>query len=314
MDRHAEEGDGGCRGGVIIDGFDVQLLGLSIPAIAQTFGIAPANLSAEFGWVLSLGFVGMGLGAALGGYLGDRIGRKASLNAALAIIGVTTLIAAVTPSLSLLGVLRIVTGLGIGMVLPSVASLVAEYTPLRRRSLAVAISIVCIPVGGLLGGIVAASLLDSLGWRGLWVIGGALPILIAVLVHVMVPESPQFLAARGTQKDRERVVTTLRRMGHDVSPDTQFVNHHDHEKKRASFTALLEPEHRWDSLGIWVAFFGSLLGVYMTYGSGPTLLRTATSSAARTPACRSPGTTSARSSSRWPVRGPWPSGDRSPCC
>jgi AAHS family 4-hydroxybenzoate transporter-like MFS transporter len=259
---------------VIIDGFDIQLLGLSIPAIARTFGIAPANLSAQFGWILSLGFVGTGIGAALGGYFGDRIGRKTSLSAALAIIGITTLLAALTPNLLLLGLLRIVTGLGIGMVLPLVASLVAEYTPVRRRSLAVALSIVCVPVGGLLGGIVAAALLVTLGWRGLWVIGGVLPILMIVLIHVLVPESPQFQAARGTQKDRERVVATLRRMGHNISPDSQFVNHHDHERKRASFTALLKPEHRWDSIGIWIAFFGSLMGVYMTYGSGPTLLRT----------------------------------------
>lgn len=176
---------------VIIDGFDIQLLGLSIPAIAQTFGIAPANLSAQFGWILSLGFVGMGIGAALGGYFGDRIGRKTSLSAALAIIGITTLLAALTPNLLLLGLLRIVTGLGIGMVLPLVASLVAEYTPVRRRSLAVALSIVCVPVGGLLGGIVAAALLETLGWRGLWVIGGVLPILMIVLIHVLrvVPRS-----------------------------------------------------------------------------------------------------------------------------
>lgn len=159
------------------------------------------------------------------------------------------------------------------MVLPSVATLVAEFTPLRRRSLGVALAIVCVPVGGLLGGIVVAVLLEPLGWHGLWVLGGILPILMVVLVSVVMPESPQFQAARGTDKDRAQVVVTLRRMGHIVSPATQFVNHHDHEKKRASFTALLKPEHRRDTFGIWLAFFGSLMGVYMTFGAAPTLLR-----------------------------------------
>ena len=259
---------------VIIDGFDIQLLGLTIPSIAASFEIAPAELSAQLGLALSLGFVGTGLGSVFGGYFGDRMGRKGSLNLALLIVGVTTLITAASPNITVLGILRVVTGFGIGMVLPLVATLVAEYTPLRRRSLAVAMSIVCVPVGGLLGGIIAAVLLDPLGWRGLWILGGVLPLVIVFIIHFAVPESPQFQAARGTARDIERAIATLRRMGHNIASDAQFVNHHDHEKKRASVTALLKPEHLRDTIGIWIAFFGSLLGVYMTYGSGPTLLRT----------------------------------------
>lgn len=258
---------------VVLDGFDSQLFGLSIPAISGDFGIEPTELVAQLGWVLSLTFVGMGIGALSGGYFADRLGRKTALIISLAIIGVTTMLAALMPTIPLLGVMRILTGLGIGAVLPVVASLVAEYTPARRRSFAVAVSIICVPVGGLLGGIVAANFLESLGWRGMWLLGGGLAIAWIVVIHFVVPESPQFLAARDAPGDRERVIATAKRLGHNLPADANFVNHHDHEKKRASVGALLKPEHRRDSWGIWLAFFGSLLGVYMIFGAAPTLMR-----------------------------------------
>jgi len=253
---------------VILDGFDNQLLGFSITAIAKEFG---AERSA-FSWILALGYVGVGLGTAIGGIVGDRVGRKLALMLSVGIFGLFTLAAAAAPSLVLLGIFRIAAGVGIGMVFPAVASLIAEFTPLRRRSLAIALSIVCVPVGGLIGGIVAASLLDSFGWRGLWVLGGALPFVLLLVLLVALPESPQFQVARGTERDRTKLVATLKRMGHQVSAQAKFVNHHDHEAKRASVAALLKPEHRLDSIGIWIAFFFSLMGVFTFYSWGPTLL------------------------------------------
>lgn len=258
---------------VVLDGFDSQLFGLSIPAIAEEYGIAPPELAARLGWVLSLTFVGMGIGAVSGGYVADKLGRKLALNVSLLIIGVTTVAAALMPTIPALGATRVLTGLGIGMVLPVVASLVAEFTPARLRSFTVAISITCVPLGGLLGGIVAAGLLEQLGWRGMWLLGGGLAVLMTIVIHFVVPESPQFLAARHAPGDRERVIATLARMGHSIPADADFVNHHDHEKKRASVGALLKPEHRRDTVGIWIAFFGSLMGVYMIFGAAPTLLR-----------------------------------------
>ena len=253
---------------VILDGFDNQLLGFSITLIAQEFG-APRS---AFSWILALGYVGVGLGTAIGGLVGDRIGRKYALMISVAVFGVFTLLAATAGSVLTLGIFRIAAGVGIGMVFPAVSALIAEFTPLRRRSLAIALSIVCVPVGGLIGGIIAAAMLESFGWRALWVLGGAVPLLLIGVLYVALPESPQFQVARGTEKDREKLVTTLGRIGHQVPRDTVFANRHDHEVKRASAAALLKPEHRRDSIGIWIAFFFSLMGVFTFYSWGPTLL------------------------------------------
>jgi AAHS family 4-hydroxybenzoate transporter-like MFS transporter len=253
---------------VVLDGFDNQLLGFSITSIAREFG---AERSA-FSWILALGYVGVGVGTAVGGIVGDRVGRKNALILSAAIFGVFTLLAAASQSVLMLGIFRIAAGVGLGMVFPAVAAIIAEFTPLRRRSLAVALSIVCVPVGGLIGGVVAAALLGAFGWRTLWLLGGAAPIVLIAVLLFALPESPQFQVARGTERDRIRLVATLRRMGHHVSPDVVFVNRHDQGGKRASATALLKPEHRRDSIGIWIAFFFSLMGVFSFYSWGPTLL------------------------------------------
>jgi MFS transporter, AAHS family, 4-hydroxybenzoate transporter len=204
--------------------------------------------------------------------VGDRIGRKYALMISVGVFGVFTLLAATAGSVLTLGIFRIAAGVGIGMVFPAVSALIAEFTPLRRRSLAIALSIVCVPVGGLIGGVVAAGMLESFGWRALWVLGGIVPLVLIAVLFVALPESPQFQVARGTAKDRTKLAATLGRIGHRVSPDTSFVNRHDHEAKRASAAALLKPEHRGDSIGIWIAFFFSLMGVFTFYSWGPTLL------------------------------------------
>ncbi len=158
---------------VVFDGFDSQLFGLSIPAIAAEFGVQPAALAAQLGGCSRSPSSAPASARSAAASSPTNWGRKLALNISLLVIGVTTVAAALMPTIPLLGVMRVLTGFGIGMVLPVVASLVAEYTPpSRRRSFTVALSVVCVPLGGLVGGIVAAGLLDAIGWRGMWLLGG----------------------------------------------------------------------------------------------------------------------------------------------
>jgi len=254
---------------VVLDGFDIQVIGFSIGPMAKDFGSTKEALS----WVVALGYIGIGLGAGAGGYVGDRIGRKNTMLIAVATFAVFTLLTAFAPNLVLIGLFRTLAGLGLGMVFPVVAALVAELTPLRRRGFAVALALVCLPAGAMLGGVVAAAVLPSMGWRFLFVLGGVAPLLLGVAMRFVLPESPQFQAARGTERDITGALTTLRRMGHDVGPTTVFAKRN--EVERASFAALLSPDHRRDTIGLWIAFFFSLMGVYAFLSWGPTLLTAA---------------------------------------
>ena len=178
---------------MLLDGFDNQLLGFAVLQIVDEFG----STRAEFGWVFAVGFVGIGVGTALGGLVGDRIGRKPCLILAVLVFGTFTLISATTGGTLAFACCRIVAGAGLGMALPAVTSLVAEFTPARWRHLATAVSIACIPGGALVGGLVGAAVLPRWGWQELYLIGGVVPLLLVVVLALVLLESPQFLAARG---------------------------------------------------------------------------------------------------------------------
>ena len=86
--------------------------------------------------------------------------------------------------------------MGAGGALPNASALAAEFAPVRRRAAAVKLTIVCVPLGGMLGGLIAARVLPAFGWRALYQIGGAAPLLCALLLWAALPESPRFLAQR----------------------------------------------------------------------------------------------------------------------
>lgn len=252
---------------VILDGFDNQLLGFSIPQISSEFGVDRG----AFSWILAVGYVGVAIGTAAGGWLGDRIGRKYALIVAVIIFGVTTLAVAIAPNLAILGVLRALAGVGLGMVFPAVASIVAEYVPLGRRSLAVALTIVCVPVGGLIGGLIAAEILPTLGWRTLFALGGTAPLVMAIVLYFGMKESLLFRVSRNRGNDHAEVRKGLAKLGHDIDADTPFTARENTDVKQGSFAELLSPMYRRDSLALWAAFFFSLMGVFAFYSWGPSL-------------------------------------------
>lgn len=252
---------------VVLDGFDNQLLALSVPQISGELELSRGS----FSWVFAVGYLGLALGAALGGWLGDRIGRKPCILLAVLIFGSTTCLMATAHNIATLGMLRAVSGIGVGMVFPLVTALVAESAPLKHRNLAVALSMVCVPVGGLAGGLVAAEVLPTFGWRFLFVAGGAIPLLFIVVLSLMLRESVFFLAARGSESDLARVRVRISELGHTVADGTTMLVSQNKAIERASFAALVRPGARRDSLALWGLFFLSMLGVYSFFSWGPAM-------------------------------------------
>ena len=157
--------------------------------------------------------------------------------------------------------------------MPNAAALASEYVPLRRRPFAVTLTVVCIPLGGTLAGFTGAVILPAYGWRALFFVGGALPLVLAALLWKVLPESPRYLA-----RDRSRwpeLAALLRRLGHDVPPDAAFVDSHERAVARASVASLFAPEFRRDTLALCAAFFFCLLSAYIGVNWVPSLLTSA---------------------------------------
>src|SRR5947209_4856446 len=145
---------------VIFDGFDIQILGFAIPTLMKEWHVARAG----FAPVLALGLAGMAAGSPFAGYSGDRFGRRPALIGCVTLFGLATVATALVQSVAALAVLRFITGMGAGGALPNASALAAEFAPVRMRPAAVKLTIVCVPLGGMLGGLIAAKVLPAYGW------------------------------------------------------------------------------------------------------------------------------------------------------
>ncbi len=250
---------------VIFDGADNQLLGASLPVIMREWGLARA----AFAPALAAGLFGMMIGGALAGAFGDRVGRKRALIASVIVFGVATAIAGLTGTVGEMTLLRLVAGIGLGGALPNAAALAAEFVPRRRRTIAVTLTIVCVPLGATLAAFFALRLLPAFGWRALFIGGGAIPVAVGLSLIWLLPESPRYLAAQGTRAADLRDL--LRRMGHDVDADATFVDAADRGDS-GGLAALLSPDYRRDTIALWGAFLSCLLGVYLGFNWIPAML------------------------------------------
>ena len=171
---------------VVADGVDNQLLGVSIPTMMQEWSVSRGAFSA----VISLGYVGMMLGGAAAGLAGDRFGRRTALLGSMIVFGVATLGAAFVHGTGSLGILRFLAGIGLGGAIPNAAALAAEYVPKPWRAIAVTLTIVCVPLGATIAGLLGSQVLAHSGWRLLFQIGGAAPLVLAALLWLVLRSGP----------------------------------------------------------------------------------------------------------------------------
>jgi AAHS family 4-hydroxybenzoate transporter-like MFS transporter len=224
---------------IVVDGFDNQLLGITIPSLMAEWGVPRS----AFASVVSLGTLGMMVGGAAAGVVGDRAGRKTALLGSTALFGLATLAVSVAAdTVTTFGMLRFVAGIGLGGAIPNAASLAAEYVPVVHRPIAVTLTIVCVPLGGVLAGLLAVPGLPALGWRGMFAAGGAVPLLLAAVLMRALPESPRYLESART-----------------------------HESSRALFTH----DRRRDTFALWLAFLSCMLAVYLAFSWLPSILASA---------------------------------------
>jgi AAHS family 4-hydroxybenzoate transporter-like MFS transporter len=253
---------------IILDGVDNQLLPNAVPFIAPEWGVP----NAAFRNALATGPFGMMIGGLLGGMLGDRYGRRTALLGSVVAFAVLTVAIAFVQSVTVLGILRLVAGVGLGGAMPNAAALASEYVPKRQRPFAVTLTIVCIPLGGFVASTMAGLVGPAYGWRALFIVGGLLPIVLAAVLAKVLPESPRYLAS-----DRRRwpeLTRTLRRMGHDLPDDVSYVEAQAVAGgTRATIADLFAPLLRRDTIGLFGSFFFCLMVNYVAIQLVPSMLR-----------------------------------------
>jgi AAHS family 4-hydroxybenzoate transporter-like MFS transporter len=251
---------------VVMDGFDNHLLALAIPALLKEWGIARN----AFALATSVGLLGMALGTTAGGMIADRFGRRPTVIGSVMAFGVVTVANAFVHDIGSMTAMRFFAGIGLGSLMPAAASTFAEFTPARRRTLAITLGLVCVPLGGILSGLLAAEILPTLGWRVFFMVGGGLAIAIGLVQLAALPESPRYLVRAG--RADANLARVLGRMGHAGIDVAAVVDPSAGAVAKGSVARLFARDLVRDTIGLWVAFFAALMCVYMETQWMPTVL------------------------------------------
>ncbi|MGF6817865.1 AAHS family 4-hydroxybenzoate transporter-like MFS transporter [Paraburkholderia atlantica] len=252
---------------IVVDGFDSQLIGFAIPMLIKEWGITRN----AFAPVVASGLIGMGIGSAFAGLFADRFGRRWAVIGSVFVFGLATCAISLAPNVAAIATLRFIAGLGIGGALPTSTTLTAEFTPARFRTFAVTATILCVPLGGMVAGLFAGQVLPVYGWRGLFVAGGVLPLVLGIVLVAALPESPRFMARRPHRWPE--LAKLLRRMGRDVPADASYTDVREQSaEKHVGFTALFRDGRSRDTVAIWGALFMCLLAVYAAFSWLPSML------------------------------------------
>lgn len=248
------------------EGYDVLSLGLAAPQLTTEWSVSPQILGLTF----SATSVGLALGAFFVAPVADKVGRRAVILAAVAIITVVHWTSAVAGNIWMILVLRFIMGLGLGTLVVSLNVMVSEFANERWRSLMIALLHTGFSVGMAISGLVAANVLESLGWRYIFVAGGVLNIAVLVLGYFFLLESPEYLTSQQPRNALARVNSVLKKLNHkqlEALPPKRIKT-----KGQPGFALLLQKDMRTQTILIWVASFAYAIVGYFLMNWKPQVL------------------------------------------
>ena len=243
---------------LVIDGYDLAVVGAALPAIMKDMAIDPTSAGVMAGSAL----LGTMLGAIFLGTLADRIGRPKMIAICVALFSLFTAAAGLTSDPISFSIARFIAGLGIGGVLPIVTAQMGEFSPAKLRTRLVTLVFAGYSVGGILVALTGKQLIESHGWQSVFYVAG-LPVLLIPLILKTMPESMAFLLKQGRQQELRVLV---RRISPSYPLDSQTVLAGNPAENDASLDApikgLFNEGRGFSTVMIWAAFMTGLFMVY----------------------------------------------------
>lgn len=239
----------------ILDGMDVLVIAFSAKAITSEWSISPQAL----GIVLSAAVVGMTLGALLLAPLADRYGRKKLVFYCTLVIGTSIFLTAYTDTVNEMLILRFSSGLGIGAMLASVATLSSEYTPKKSKEFWVSLVMGGYPIGAVLAGLAASFIIPAHGWRTMFQFAGICTLLTLPLIIFVLPESIEFLIKRKPSNALEKVNNILSRMNR---PNLKELPNIQLDFGKIHVSELFVEDRKKQTLLLWISFLCAFAPFY----------------------------------------------------
>ncbi len=255
----------------MLDGFDITAMAIVASAVSDELQLTADRL----GLIFSFALAGMMAGAMFLAPVSDIIGRRKLIILSVTLVGVSVLLTAYATTLTEFIVLRFISGLGAGTMLACQATLVAEYSPEKYRSLSVAATTAGYPLGAMMTAVVAGFIMPEYGWRGMFWFGGVVTLTMGIVAWVFIPESLKYLLERRPENALQRINKILLKLKKDTLGELPVVAKETARKAKGfagNMMSLLAPEHRLATLTLWITFFLCFATLYFLMSWIPKLM------------------------------------------
>jgi AAHS family 4-hydroxybenzoate transporter-like MFS transporter len=255
---------------IVLDGFDAQAMGYVAPALIKTFNVPRS----ELGPVFSSGLFGLFVGSLAISPVADRLGRKIAVLGAVVLFGVCSLLTMTAGTLNEVMVWRFITGLGLGGAIPTTLTVVSDFSPRRLRGALAMLVALANTVGSSLGAFLSAALIPMFGWPSVFLVGGVLPLILALVLLVFLPESPRWLLLQSGSGPR--LVPIARKLDPSVTlPDNAMFSMSETPLPGVPMRHLFAEGRTLTTVLIWCAFVVGYLDLYFMTSWLPTLITSA---------------------------------------
>jgi AAHS family 3-hydroxyphenylpropionic acid transporter len=227
----------------LLEGLDLQSTGVAAPRMAREFHLAVAQM----GWAFSIGALGLLPGAAIGGRLADKLGRKRVLMFSVALFGLFSIATTQVWDLNSLLAARFLTGLGLGAAMPNLIALCSEAARPHQRNTAVGAMYCGMPFGAALAAVIGIVSPGDEGWRHIFYVGGIGPLLVLPLLALFLRESAQFVAASSSAGTSREASSGVAR-------------------------ALWQEGRAGTTVALWISYLGTLIVLYFLINWLPSLV------------------------------------------
>jgi putative MFS transporter len=247
-----------CSAGLFFESLNLQLMSFIAPQVAREWGLGPRML----GLTISAAIFGMLLGTYVFGAIADRYGRRLAFQCTVGIFSLLTALAGAATTVWQLIAARCGAGIGIGGSIPVETSVLTEFTPAAWRGRALALWGIFLPLAGFVAPLCVAVMPAQWGWRGLLFLGGV-PGILVVIARRTVPETPQYLAAKGRMREARAAVAWIANRSDEppLSVDPAEKSPLP-SKKRAPERILFSPSYRRATATNWMIYFGTFFSYY----------------------------------------------------
>ncbi|MGQ1411058.1 MFS transporter [Acinetobacter baumannii] len=250
----------------IVDGYDVQVMSFTAASVSKEWALSGSIL----GILISLGLVGMAFGSLFIAPIADKVGRRTIILSCLLLSGITMLFSSHVMNPYQLGILRFITGIGIGGLLTNGAVMANEFSTTKWKNLSVALLSTGYAIGAVVGGMIAYRLIGTVGWRSVFMCGGIFTLTVLVLVYFVLPESVEYQLIKRQPNSIERINKTLAKF--NIQAIHSFPAYKELTHGKVSIKTLFKGNFKARTIFVWIAFFSVMAGQYFILTWTPKLL------------------------------------------